>query len=621
MPSDTPANPYAFSNGESAPPPVRDGKQTWTGGITDGQSAQSWPVEVGLLPDGLALTRPGAEAPSAVWHYRDLSTGEPIRSGAGDVLVACSTAPRMSLHVKNADFARRLAGLAPQTTLRSFRLGGLKVGAPVGAVALALTALVYGFDLAPTKAVARLMPDVARERLGRNVLASLPINENDRRVCNEPAGRAAVDALARRLLPGEKDPSRRVLVLNWPLVNAFAVPGGQVILTRGIIEKAAGPDEIAGVLAHEIGHGLELHPEAGLVRAVGFWALIQMVFTGTPGALGNIGSSLVQLAHNRGFEREADAIAIRMLREAQVSPKAFAGFFRRMEGNRPEKPGSSRSPFGLPNDMFDTHPSSPERIRAIESQADYPSTPSLTAEQWQAMRTICRGLAASSPPSTPVPRAPAGGTNIDEQIRTASQRIARAPTADNIWMRGELYLEAKRYGEALADFDRAITLGPPSATFHFSRGNARMWLRNTEGALADYSEALRLNPSFAAALAGRANVYKEQGRLTQAMADYNAAVAINPRLFAALYGRGILHADAGRWGPAQADFTQAIANNRSHAYAYVRRAQAFEKLGERDKAIADYRDSLRGAPSLPESVEAFRIARSRLQELGVSERP
>lgn len=615
-------NPYDFSGGAQPPPAnsklAEQAPTRWIGSVTDGHSAVSWPVDVSLQADGIALTRPGTESASAVWSFADIATAEPLRHTSVDVLITSASATRMSLLVRDARFAAEIGRRAPHTTLKAHRLAGLRVGAPFGVVALALTALVYGFDLSPTKAVARLMPDTARERLGKRVLASLPISEANRRTCDEPVGRAAVEALVKRLLPDTKDNARKVLVLNWPIVNAFAVPGGQVILTRGIIERAAGPDEIAGVLAHEIGHSLQLHPEAGLVRSVGFWALIQMVFTGTPGALGNIGSSLVQLAHNRGFEREADAIALKLLRDAKISPKAFAGFFKREAGKPSSTPESSRGPLGLPNDVFETHPSSPERIRTIESVPDYPSTPALTAEQWQAMRSMCRGAATTAP--QPANTAPPPPLNLDEQIRTANQRILRSPTADNIWMRGEILVEAKRYVDAIADFDKAIAMGPPSPSFHFSRANARMGMRSFEEAILDYSQALSLNSTFAAALAGRANAHKELGRADAAMRDYTAALVINPRYFGALYGRGILHAEAGRWTAAESDFTSAIANNRSHAMAFVRRAQTFEKLAQRDKAIADYRDGLRGAPGSPDAAEAFRLARARLKDLGVPEK-
>lgn len=593
----------------------------WLGGVTDGQSAASWPVHVTLRPDGLGLTRPGADVPVAIWAYADVATAEPVRPGAGDVLITSKSASRMTLFVADPAFVTEFARLAPQTTLKATRLAGLKPGVIAGAVAFGTVALVYAFDYSPTKTVARLMPDVARERLGRSVLSSLPV----RTTCNDPEGRAALDALVVRLLPKQTEVSKKVSVLDWSLVNAFAVPGGQVVLTRAIIDKAASADEIAGVLAHEIGHGLELHPEAGLVRSVGFWALIQMVFTGTPGALGNIGSTLAQLAHNRGFEREADTVALKLLREAGISQKPFAGFFKRMEGSRGDKkPETSvRGRLSLPNDLFDTHPSTPERIKRIEEQPEYAATPALSSAQWQALRRICGATSVTTPPSgtQPIPTLPTPSASLDEQITAATTRIEQQPTiAANHAARGEIYVRALRYSDAIADFDKAITLDAGNTQYHYQRGSAKANMRDFDGAIVDFSDAVRLNPRHTAALASRGNAHKQKRQNDAAMRDYDAALAINPRYQFALYNRGLLHGELQRWALAEQDFGRVIEGNKAYAYAYVRHAEALEKLGQRDRAIADYREALKGAPSSPNATEAFRIARARLQELGVAEK-
>ena len=594
----------------------------WVGGVTDGQSAASWPVQVTLRPDGLGLTRPGAELPVAIWAYGDVATAEPVRPGAKDVLITSSSASRMTLFVADAAFVTEFGRLAPHTSLKAARMAGLKPGAIAGAIAFGAVAIIYAFDYSPTKSVARLMPDAARERLGNSVLSSLPVRET----CTEPEGRAALDALVVRLLPKATDIATKVTVRNWNLVNAFAVPGGQVVLTRAIIEKAASADEIAGVLAHEIGHALELHPEAGLVRSVGFWALIQMVFTGTPGALGNIGSTLAQLAHNRGFEREADTIALKLLKDAGISQKPFAGFFKRMEGTRTEKKPdmSPRGRLSLPNDLFETHPSTPERIKHIEGQPEYPSTPALTPVQWQALRRIC-GAAAVTPPTVPggssPPTLPTPSASLEEQIKAATARIAQQPNiAANHAARAEIYVRATRHSDAIADFDKAIAIEPGNPQFHYQRGSAKTAIRDFDGAITDFGEAVRINPSHTAALASRGSAYKQRRQNDAAMRDYDAALAINPRYQFALYNRGLLHGELQRWALAEQDFGRVIEGNKAYAYAYVRRGEALEKLGQRDKAIADYREALKGAPSSPNATEAFRVARVRLQELGVAER-
>ena len=133
------------------------------------------------------------------------------------------------------------------------------------------------------------------------------------------------------------------MLLDWSLVNAFAVPGGQIILTRGLVQRAGSSDEVAGVLAHELGHTLELHPEVGIIRALGLAAATQLAFAGSQGTVSNIGLVLTQLRYTRIAEREADAHALRMLKGAGISAKGFGDFFERLEGKKPgeEKNGKS----------------------------------------------------------------------------------------------------------------------------------------------------------------------------------------------------------------------------------------------------------------------------------------
>ena len=131
---------------------------------------------------------------------------------------------------------------------------------------------------------------------------------SNRKVCETTDSRAALQRLTQRLTAAASNRPMpvRVVLLDWGLVNAFAAPGGQLILTRGLVQKAGSPDEVAGVLAHELGHALELHPEAGLVRGLGLAAGAQLIFAGSSGTISNIGVILTQLRYTRIAEREAD---------------------------------------------------------------------------------------------------------------------------------------------------------------------------------------------------------------------------------------------------------------------------------------------------------------------------
>ncbi len=102
------------------------------------------------------------------------------------------------------------------------------------------------------------------------------------------------------------------------------------MLTRGLIAKADSPDEVAGVLAHEMGHGIEMHPETALVRALGLSAAAELMLGGSGGTLANIGIVLAQLSYTRDAERNADRHALEILKGAGVSAQGLAEFFTRV---------------------------------------------------------------------------------------------------------------------------------------------------------------------------------------------------------------------------------------------------------------------------------------------------
>jgi beta-barrel assembly-enhancing protease len=582
----------------------------WTGHYADGNRAASRPVVVEIGPDGLRLTdQAGLDL---VWPLATLTVGQPIHAATHDIVVSNGIRSGQSLFVADAGFVRALAKRAPQTSQTAFRRAGLRVAAPVGLAAAFVATAIAALDLSPSKAIARLIPEAARDRIGENVLATLPA----RRVCTAPEGVAALDGLVTRLRPDLKGKPHKVRVLDWSLVNAFAVPGGSVVLTSAILRQAASVDEIAGVLAHEMGHGSELHPEAGLVRGIGFWALVQMMFTGSPGATGNLGTVLLQLAYTRGYEREADAVALKLLRDAGISSKPFAGFFRRME----QRKGTSDrgSPRSRTSEIFQTHPSSPERIAQIENQPPYNSRPALTDQQWQALKNICGTTSgpASGPLDTTNTDIKPKSTPVDSGLKEADARIASNPTAASGYAeRGAIHLRERRFGDAVADYGRAIEREPTNAFYRYERGRAHQNASNFEAALKDYGEAIRLNPRYSNAYAARGASHRLANRLREARVDLDEAIRINPRNDYALYQRGLINAAETRWAESEADFARIVTSQKAYALAHVRRAEALEQLKRRDDAIAAYTEALAGSPSSPDAAIAFGIARDRLAAL------
>lgn len=618
--------------------------------LTDGRTAGSVRVQLRLGEAGIEILSTGERRGALVWPYAELRCGVPLRSDAPDVLLSLAPDGTQTLFVADPAFSSALLPRARGLSQARQRLHGMRPGLATVAVVVAAASAVWLLELHPAQTIARLMPQQTREVMGRNVIASLAGKVKQ---CETAPGRVALGRLTQRLAEAAspKPMPVRVVMLDWGLVNAFAAPGGQIILTRGLVQKAGSPDEVAGVLAHELGHALELHPETGLVRAMGLSAAAQLIFAGSTGTATNIGLLLTQLRYTRSNEREADAHALRVLKGAGISAKGFGDFFERIEPKLPTTPakeddknkGEPKTGFGtliLTSEILRTHPLTADRLAAVRAQPAYPATPALSDADWRALREMC-GVAAPAPaprpqaplpqgtaspaPPQPAPRPPtvpaerAETSNADREIAEATKALEAVPyDVAALQRRARAHGRKGQHAQALADFTKAVELRPSDANLHAGRGGAHQSLRQYEQALIAYDEAIRLDANNVGARNGRGNTHRALQRYDLAVADFDESIRLRPNYVFAYYNRGLTNVDMGRPDQALRDFTSALGVDKDYAGAYTNRGLLHEKAGERDRAIADFRSALAAPLGKYESGPwAQRIARERLKVLGV----
>ncbi len=351
--------------------------------FSDGRSAgaRDGLVSIGVSGIEIALKDPYQRF---VWPYASLRTGEPVRSHPADVLLSSTETPGVTLFVPGAAFATALRGHAPHLTAKAERWRHARPWLFAAAAFCGLIALIYAAGWSPIRSIASVLPESWRQRLGEHAIQSMT---EDHKRCADADGVAALAAMTQRLskAAGVIKPFK-VTVYDWSLMNAFAVPGGQIVVTKGLIDKARGPDEVAGVLAHEMGHGLELHPETGIIRTIGLAAAIELMMGGTGGALANMGLVLAQLGYTRVAEREADQQGLRLLKDAGIAAQGLGDFFKRVEEIENEE-GLSKALKKF--DLLRTHPPTAERAELVRRQGAYPSTPALDEQGWQALKKVC----------------------------------------------------------------------------------------------------------------------------------------------------------------------------------------------------------------------------------------
>jgi predicted Zn-dependent protease len=185
-----------------------------------------------------------------------------------------------------------------------------------------------------------------------------------------------VEGIGKRLAQaaGRADISWQWRVADDAEANAFALPGGWVYLTRGLLALSNREDEVAGVLAHEMAHVTERHAVKRVGAATplavlfgvpsGILGMVSPTLGGMVGETGRVVSGLTLASYTRDQEREADRIGVTFSARAGWDPSALADFLGTLEradalaGRAPRR-----------SSFFATHPSFPERVKTVEAQA------------------------------------------------------------------------------------------------------------------------------------------------------------------------------------------------------------------------------------------------------------
>jgi predicted Zn-dependent protease len=230
--------------------------------------------------------------------------------------------------------------------------------------------------------------------IGRAVSASILANYQP---WNEPAANDYLNLLGQSLALVSDKPETfggyRFLILDSDEINAFAAPGGFIFVTRGMLRLCRTEEELAAVLAHEIGHVQHQHGLRAIRSArwtsTGMTLLLEAgrSFSGAEiaqltealgGTVTDITQTMMQNGYSRSLEREADAAAVTILRRLGYDPQALVRMLNEME-NQLQPDGK---------DFARTHPKPADRIRDIRRTRGWEeaerSTPSERQRRFEA---------------------------------------------------------------------------------------------------------------------------------------------------------------------------------------------------------------------------------------------
>ncbi len=320
------------------------------------------------------------------WPVNDIRILED-RADKNSFTLRLTTEPASRLFVTDTT----LLGYLSNATRRAPPKGRAKLAAwavvAVAAVALQVTVLVplladrlaVFIPPAGERALGEATFEQIRNALDETGLAPLV-------VCENPQGVKALNQMTAALNAGEGAPDGlSVTVLDHKMINAFALPGGFVVIFKGLIDQAETPDEVAAVIAHEIGHVVSRDPTRHALRSAGSIGILGLLFGDFAGgaAVLFLTERLISATYSQQAETDADAFGYTRLEAANVSPAALGTMFGRL-----------RDEHGEGNELlnhFLSHPSLAERIEnaraAADDTRDY--APILDGSGWADLQTIC----------------------------------------------------------------------------------------------------------------------------------------------------------------------------------------------------------------------------------------
>jgi Zn-dependent protease with chaperone function len=305
-----------------------------------------------------------------------------------------------ALYLKDADLIRSFRRSAPEQLHVPFEQAAERArlvrrrrrmvwGVVAGAILVLSAGLWRGGDLLVALAVERIPPEW-EQKLGESAYRDFLARQA---ILKEGPAVSAVQEMTRRLV--EQIPNNpykfEVTVVKSDVVNAFALPGGYIVVFTGLMKEAAGAEEVAGVLSHELNHVLQRHGLERIVKRIGLVAAASIVFgdqQGLAGLMKQFGVELMTLKFGREQETEADLTGLQLLYRAKIDPSGMISFFERLS----EKDEGRM-------EWLSTHPMSHGRAERLK--AELAAMPKLSPVpftfEWAAVR-VSLGVPPSAEP-------------------------------------------------------------------------------------------------------------------------------------------------------------------------------------------------------------------------------
>jgi predicted Zn-dependent protease len=359
----------------------------WKGSYYDGRTLVPQAVSITVEPTGLTLCITSDF--TQFWSYSELQQTQGRYSGE-EVRLERDAGLSETVVIPNANFLLAIHRIGGKEA-RHFYHPGTRRTRVYWTIAAALAALpiVYGIFTwgVPSFAgpITAAIPITWETQLGQFVQQEFTDNEG---VCENTELANTLNTIMTTLItPIKQRPYKfQITVVDSPMVNAMAAPGGYLIIFRGLLQDTDTPEELAGVLAHEIQHVMSRHGMRLIVQHLSMAVIIAALSGDASGMLSyglQAAQTLQTLSYSREAEKQADEEGLALLQQAGINPEGMMSFFEKLSHNEEET-----STF----QYFSTHPPSTERRHHLEKLASTHSMhyQKFSFEQdWETLRNLC----------------------------------------------------------------------------------------------------------------------------------------------------------------------------------------------------------------------------------------
>jgi len=324
-------------------------------------------------------------------------------------------------------------------------------------------------------------------------------------------------------------------VVSSSMINAFALPGGKICITTGLLSRCDNEAQIAGVLGHEIGHVTARHSANAISRQYLYQIplVLGAIYAQHKGkgeelvALGAIGLGLLELKYSRDQESQADELGMDYSVEAGYNPRGVVQLLEVLQSAHESEPSSVEG-------WFMTHPLTSSRIREAEK---------MLAEDYPNWTTRNNAFFA------------------DRFAENTGRLMAKADAFDH-YDKAEKHMNEGAVDRALAEYRAALDIDDAQPQFHCGLGEALL----------------------------------EKDDVPAAVQSFKRAKELQPELFRGRYDLGYAHFRSNRYQPAAGELDAAVGIVPTVPQAHYYLGRSYEELGERAEAMESYENVVALAP-------------------------